>query len=94
MQNNRLTLILLGCTILLLIPFMAMQFTNEVNWTRSDFVVAGALLFGTGLMCEFVLRKVDHLKFRIAFCAALLVFLMVVWAELAVGIFGTPFGGH
>lgn len=94
MQNNRLTLILLGCTFLLLIPLIAMQFTNEVNWTRSDFVVAGALLFGTGLMCEFVLRKVDHLKFRIAFCAALLVFLILVWAELAVGIFGTPFGGH
>tara|TARA_R110000868_G_scaffold144625_1_gene363929 strand:- start:937 stop:1152 length:216 start_codon:yes stop_codon:yes gene_type:complete len=69
-----------------------MQFTNQVNWTVSDFVVAGALLIGTGLMCELVIRKVKVTKYRIAICIGLLTVLILIWAELAVGIFGTPFG--
>ena len=72
---------------------LAMQFTNEVNWDLRDFVVMGVLLLGTGLMCELVLRKVKQTQHRVAICAALVVALFLVWAELAVGIFGTPFAG-
>lgn len=92
-QNKRLSGIVLTVALLLLVPFVAMQFTTEVNWTASDFVIAGGLLLGTGLLCEFVLRKVKTLKHRVIFCTAILVVLLLVWIELAVGIFGTPFGG-
>lgn len=93
MQNKRLKGILLTVTILLLLPFIAMQFTDEVNWTLFDFVVAGVLLFGTGLLCELILRKVKTTGYRIAICVAILAMLLLIWIELAVGIFGTPFGG-
>lgn len=93
LQNKRLVGILLTVAFLLLIPFLAMQFTNDVNWTVSDFVVAGVLLLGTGLVCELVLRKVKKASYRIAICAAILVALLLIWIELAVGIFGTPFAG-
>jgi bacteriorhodopsin len=79
--------------ILLSIPLIAMQFTDEVNWTIMDFIVAGILLFGTGLMCELVLRKVKNIKYRIGICAVILAALFLIWAELAVGIFGSPFAG-
>lgn len=92
-KNKRLTGILLTVALLLLIPLIAMQFTNEVNWTLADFIVMGALLLGTGLMCELVLRKVNKVKHRIAICGALLIALVLIWIELAVGIFGTPFAG-
>lgn len=92
-QNRRLVVIVIAVAFLLLIPFVAMQFTNEVKWSGFDFAVAGFLLLGTGLMCELVLRKVKKLEYRIGICAALLVALLLVWAELAVGIFGTPFAG-
>jgi len=92
-QNKRLISIVLTVALILLIPLAAMQFTDEVNWTLSDFVVAGALLLGTGLMCELVMRKVKKIKYRIAICVALLVTLLFIWLELAVGIFGTPFSG-
>lgn len=92
-QNKRLTGILLTAAFLLLIPFIAMQFTTEVNWSLLDFIVMGVLLLGTGLMCEFALRKVKRIGYRIAVCGALLVVFFLVWAELAVGIFGTPFAG-
>ena len=87
MQNKRLLIIVLSIVILLLIPLIAMQFTNQVNWTLFDFVVAGILLFGTGLMCELAIRKIYNPKYRIAACLAILAVLLLIWAELAVGIF-------
>jgi hypothetical protein len=71
-----------------------MQFTNEVSWTLSDFIVAGVLLLGAGLMCELVMRKVKKIRLRIAICVALLIILLLIWAELAVGIFGSPLCGQ
>ena len=93
MQNNRLIGIVVAVGLLLLIPFVAMQFTDEVKWNRFDFLVAGSLLLGTGLLCELVLRKVSKVQARIAICGAILVALVLIWIELAVGIFGTPFAG-
>ncbi|MCF7858988.1 MAG: hypothetical protein K9N07_06640 [Candidatus Cloacimonetes bacterium] len=93
MQNKRLIATVLFVAILLLIPLIAMQFTAEVDWTLSDFVIAGFLLLCTGLMIELVMRKVKKIKPRIAVIGILLFLLFLIWAELAVGIFGTPFGG-
>ncbi|HET8837950.1 MAG TPA: hypothetical protein VFM82_03035 [Flavobacteriaceae bacterium] len=92
-NNKRLIAILVTATALLLVPLIAMQFTNEVKWGLFDFMVMGVLLFGTGLLCEFVLRKIKSLGGRIAFCVLILFFFFLIWAELAVGIFGTPFAG-
>ena len=93
MQNKRLIVIVLSVALLLFIPLIAMQFTAEVNWTLSDFIIAGILLLSTGLLCEFVLRKVSGKKNRIAICAVILAVLILIWIELAVGLFGTPFSG-
>ena len=93
-QNKRLIGIVLTAALLLLIPLIVMQFTDEVNWSLFDFVVAGVLLFGTGLACELVLRKVKKILHRVILCATLLAVLFIIWVQLAVGIFGTPFGGQ
>jgi peptidoglycan/LPS O-acetylase OafA/YrhL len=93
-KNKRLIWILLTVVVLLLVPLIAMQFTKKVNWSVFDFIAAAVLLFGTGLLCEFVLQKVKKIEYRIAICAALLILLLLIWAELAVGIFGTPIGGQ
>lgn len=92
-KNKRLTAIVLTVALLLLIPLIAMQFTNDVNWSPFDFSVAGILLLGTGLLCELVLRKVTNSRHRVVIMLAILVALFLVWAELAVGIFGTPLAG-
>lgn len=93
MKNKRLIGILIAVAVLLCIPLIAMQFTNEVNWTLADFVVAGILLFGTGLTAEFVMRKVKNKDTQVGVIAVILLALFLIWAELAVGIFGTPFAG-
>ena len=92
-QNKRLIGILLAVPALLLIPFIAMQFTNEVDWGLLDFVIMGVLLTGTGLMCEFVMRKFKNIEHRLAVIGVVLLVFFLIWAELAVGIFGTPFAG-
>jgi len=92
-KNKRLVAIALTVAILLLIPFVAMQFTSEVKWDLTDFITAGILLLGAGLLCELVIRKVKRSRFRIAMVAAVLLTLVLIWLELAVGIFGTPFAG-
>jgi hypothetical protein len=93
MKDKRLIIILSTVAILLLIPFLAMQFTNEVDWKILDFTIMGILLFSTGLLCELVMRKVKSIKHRIIICVGILLMFMLIWAEIAVGIFGTPFAG-
>jgi phosphatidylserine synthase len=92
-ENKRFIGIVLIIVFLLLTPLIAMQFTNEVNWNLADFVLAGVLLLGTSLICEVVMRKVKETNHRIILCAAILVALLLIWIELAVGLFGTPFAG-
>ena len=93
MKNKSQKNILIVVAILLSIPLIAMQFTDEVSWTILDFVVMGILLLSIGFICELTIRKVSKIKHRIAICITILVVFLLIWAELAVGIFGTPFVG-
>ena len=91
--TKKITLVLLVTAAILLVPFVAMQFTGEVNWTLSDFVIAGVLLAGTGLAYVLTTMKMSNARSRTVIGIVLALALAVVWAELAVGIFGTPFAG-
>jgi hypothetical protein len=88
-KNTRLEIILIIVIILLFIPFIAMQFTAEVSWRIADFVVMGVLLLSTGLLSELAIRKVSKIKHRIVLYIVILVVFLIVWAELAVGVFST-----
>ncbi len=93
-KNQSLGIILLVATALLLVPLIAMQFTNEVIWTINDFLGAGVLLYGTGFFIELAIRKVKKSNVRFLVIFGILLVLFLVWAELAVGVFGTPFAGN
>lgn len=92
-NNKRLVGFMLICALLLLVPFIAMFFTNEVNWKLSDFIIAGGLLFGTSLITDFVIRKVQNVNSRIAILLLIGIALFLIWIELAVGLFGTVISG-
>lgn len=92
-QKNRLGYIILGVAILLLIPFTAMQFSEEVNWSAFDFLIMGILLLGVGLGLEYVFRRFKTTNQRLLLGGLILIIFFMIWAELAVGIFGTPFAG-
>ena len=94
MKEKRILIIFIVIATLLLVPFIAMQFTDEVNWTSSDFAIMALLLISTGLSCEIIMRNVKTTKNRIILCGALLLVFFLVWAELAVGVFATAFAGN
>jgi len=94
MKNKRPIYILLTIAAILLIPLIAMQFTNEVNWSLGDFAMAAVLLLGSGFVFEMIVRNVKTIKHRIIFYIAIIILLLLVWAELAVGILRSPFAGQ
>jgi len=76
----------LGTALVLLVPLLAMQFTDEVDWTLSDFLAAGALLFGAGLAYQLAAPRVSSRVRRAAVGLAIGAVLLIVWIALAVGI--------
>jgi hypothetical protein len=87
-QNKRLIGIFVAVAALLLIPVL-----SRFPWSRFDFIVAGVLLLGTGLGIEVALRLITKFEYRIAAVVGLFLVLFLVWAEVAVGLFGTPLAG-
>lgn len=88
MKNKRLLIIFAIVAVLLLIPFIA-----DFDWTVSDYIIMGILLSITGLSVEVVLSIVKKTAFRFLLLGFVLLTFFLVWAELAVGILGTPFAG-
>jgi peptidoglycan/LPS O-acetylase OafA/YrhL len=78
---------------LLLIPLTAMQFSDSVDWDSTDFVVAGLLIGTTGLGFELLTRSSKSNRAKLIIGIVLGLAFLLVWAELAVGVFGTPFAG-
>lgn len=72
--------------LLLLIPLVAMQLTNEVIWTAADFAVAAGLLAGALGLYQFATRRRSRGQ-RAMVGAGVLVVLLAVWAQGAVGLF-------
>ncbi len=72
---------------LLLVPLIAMQFTTEVSWGPGDFLAAGALIFAAGTAIAVAGQRVRGSLRRGVIITAILFCAVLVWAELAVGIF-------
>lgn len=93
MRRNKILQIALVVAALLFIPLIAMQFTDQVNWGLLDFIMAAILLFSAGTALYLTLRKRDKPHTRKILPVIILLIFILIWAELAIGIFGTPFAG-
>lgn len=74
---------------LLLAPAIAMRFTDEVDWTASDFVIAGILIGGTGGLFELAVRFFPNAAYRGGVGVALAAAFLLTWINGAVGIIGS-----
>lgn len=75
--------------LILLVPLVAMQFTDEVNWSVGDFVFAAILLAAVGIPLELAVRKSKDAAYRAAAGVALVAGFLLVWVNGAVGIIGS-----
>ena len=75
--------------LILLLPLIAMLFTDEVDWHTTDFTIMGALLLGACGLYEVAARTTGNLAYRAAVGIALVAAFLLVWINLAVGIIGS-----
>ena len=76
-------IVALVTVLLLLVPLVAMQVTDEVNWAGGDFVVAGALIFAAGSAIVLGTRRVSSRAARVMVVAIAVLLLAFTWAQLA-----------
>ena len=76
-----------------MIPLLAMQFTEDVNWSIFDFVVMGFLLLFFSLLIDVTMKKVKNENVKILYLVLNFLIFLLIWAELAVGIFDSQFAG-
>jgi|GEM_PF-304235 len=79
--------------LLLLIPLFGNIFSKQVNWSLFDFIVMGFLLGLTGLTIHFIIEKLRNKTFKIVTIIFALIIFLIIWVELAVGVFGSPITG-
>lgn len=93
MKRQMILRSMLLAELILLLPLIAMQFTDEVNWSLSDFIIASILLAGIGFSCYVVINGMKKSFTQTLVGILLVIAVLLIWMELAVGIFGTPFAG-
>ena len=82
-----------GGALFLLLPLLAMQFTGQVNWSTRDFILAGVLIGGVGLLLELAVKVSRNRAYRAGVASALAAGLLIVAASGAVGMIGNEDNG-
>jgi len=72
--------------VLLVLPVIAMMFTNAVQWTGTDFLAAAAIFAFVGCALELIVRFVDQSVIRMALICGILFAALAIWADGAIGI--------
>ncbi|MFD1787781.1 hypothetical protein ACFSC3_09360 [Sphingomonas floccifaciens] len=78
-----------GAVFLLLLPFVAMQFTREVQWDAFDFLVFGIMLLVAGGAFDLLTRMGGGWPYRIGAAIGVFAGFFLIWVNLAVGIIGS-----
>ena len=91
MINSRFKKLLISSTVILTIPILGKLYTDDFQWALPDFIIGAMLLYGTSFLIDVIMRKVQKKSHRIALSGLILLVLLCIWAELAVGLIGTPF---
>jgi cyanate permease len=86
-KNQDVAFIAVLTAVVLLIPLIGMQYSNDWNWGLSDFVIAAVLIFGSGFIFAMAARRIKDRAHRIYIGLFILAVLLLTWAQLAVGIF-------
>lgn len=93
MKKERIIRSIFVAELVLLAPLAAMLFTDEINWSLADFIIIGVLLAGVGVAYQLVMTGLNNNTRQAVIGIVFAVTLILIWVELAVGIFGSLLAG-
>lgn len=92
--KTSIAIVAAGTLLVLLIPFVGtIASSGGFRWNTFDFVVMGTLLFGVGMLAMTILRSATGSQRKLIALAVVGFAFFLLWAELAVGLFGSPVAG-
>jgi len=77
----------------ILVPLVGVIFF-ELDWSGFDFLVMTLLILSLSILINLILYYTDSSKLKLLLIFIVAILFLLIWAELAVGIFGTPFAGN
>lgn len=80
-------------SLLMIAAFISNNFVEGFNWTFSDFLIATILLFGTASIIYMIVNSKLSVRAKTMISIVIVIILMVIWVEMAVGLFGSPIAG-
>ena len=78
--------------LVLLVPLVGVIF-YELDWSRLDFLVMTSLILLLSILINLILYYTDSIKLKLLLVFIVAILFLLIWAELAVGVFGTPLAG-
>jgi len=78
--------------LVLLLPLIGV-ILFDLDWNIFDFLIMGLLILFFSIAINLILHYLNSSKLRLILVLMLVILFLLIWAELAVGIFGTPFAG-
>jgi hypothetical protein len=78
--------------LVLLLPLIGV-ILFDLDWNIFDFLIMGLLILFFSIAINLILNHLNSSKLRLILVLMLVILFLLIWAELAVGIFGTPFAG-
>ena len=78
--------------LVLLLPLIGV-ILFDLDWNIFDFLIMGLLILFFSIAINLILNHLISSKLRLILVLMLVILFLLIWAELAVGVFGTPFAG-
>jgi hypothetical protein len=92
--TTRRKMIICSIAVIMSLPIVGAMVSQEVEWSLFDFMIALFLLSAFGLAIELIFQRVPAIRWRRFALAILLLLLVLIWGELAVGLIGSPCAGN
>lgn len=77
----------------LLVPLVANQISEQVNWNAMDFIIMGTFLIFSAYWIQKVIKKIKSKSKKVVFISLIMLIFLLLWIEMAVGIFNSPIAG-
>ena len=78
--------------LVLLLPLIGV-ILFDLDWNIFDFLIMGLLILFFSIAINLILNHLNPSKLRLILIFIFVILFFLIWAELAVGVFGTPFAG-